>query len=367
VQFFLHPYDRWYSMFQEYYAEGLRTYVEGCGGRFERIGMTRWPSVLAPLRRIRYAQPLQRLYARAPWVPRAVDRAAGWLSGELRSPSRAFHPCVGQYLVQDGDGRRHRVCIDSCDYGNLPREELVAWSEVYFKTNFWPSRSYPDRVLPMVNCSPQVLPRLESLRALRTTAKEFDVCFLVRAWGGRDGLEGVEHNLRLAEAVARLGTRTFVHAYLVSGDVEAQARRLERAGVAWSRHPMSMEAYWSIAARSRLCVVRLGMHDCIPWGLTGAFAIGACPVLDRKPLTLWPEPLQPGVHFLDLGIDTPADQRVGDPAAYGAVPGRLERWLQQDGLVQGIAARTAQYFDRALHPTRVGAHVFEVLERRAVV
>lgn len=351
-------------MFQEYYSEGLRRYVKGCGGQFECVGMTRWPRVLATLRRIRYAQPLQRLCAKLPWVPVAIDRAAAWLAGELKSPSKAFYPCVGQYLIQDRHGRRHRVCIDSCDYGHLPNDALAAWSEVYFKTNYWPSRVYPDGVVPMVNCSQQALPRIGSLRALRGSLKEYDICFLVRVWGGSDGAEGVEHNLRIAEAVARAGARTFVHAYLVSGDIEAQARRLELAGAAWSTHPMSIDAYWNIVARSRLSVIRLGMHDCVPWGLTGTFAVGACPVLDRKPLTLWPEPLEPGVHFLDLGVDLATGQRVGDAAAYAAVPGKLERWLHEDGLAERIGECTAHYFDACLDPTRVGAHIFDVLERR---
>ena len=32
---------------------------------------------------------------------------------------------------------------------------------------------------------------------------------------------------------------------------------------------------------ARLNVIRLGMHYCIPWRVTGALAIGSCIVLDR--------------------------------------------------------------------------------------
>ena len=285
AQFFLHPYDRWYPLYQEYYASSLRRFLQGCGGRFERLSMTRLPVLLGIMRRGRYATCFQGSNRQWPWIPALVDRAARTLGGEPHSPGGAFRSCVGQYALTDLQGRKYRVCIDSYDFGNLPDRDLVTWSDVYFKTNYWPSRAYPDHVLPLANCSPLAVRQMGALRAARTTRKDIDVCCLVHVAGGRDGLEGVEHNLRLAEAVARLGGKTQVFAYLNCGDVEAQARRLARAGIRSSLRPMTASAYWSLTARSRLTVLRLGMHDCASWALTGALAIGACPVLDRAPRT----------------------------------------------------------------------------------
>jgi hypothetical protein len=106
------------------------------------------------------------------------------------------------------------------------------------------------------------------------------------------------------------------------------------------------------------------MHDCIPWGLTGAFALGACTVLDRRPLTRWPEPLRAGVHFLDLGLDLPRAQRVADAASYASIPEKLDRWLRADRLTEEISANTSRYFDSYLEPARVGAQIFAALDER---
>jgi hypothetical protein len=365
AQFYLHPYDRWYPLFQEYYAESLRRYLGGCGGRFTRLAMTRAPDLLAALRRVRYATRLESLRQRSPWIPAALDRGAGFLGGAPRLPGGAFHGCVGQYELTDKHGQRHRVCIDSCDYPQLASEPLAAWSDVYFKSNFGTAAAYPRNVRPCPNCSPLVLRHLAAFTAARTAPKEFDVCFLVHVAGGRDGTEGIEHNLRLAESVARLGRRACICAYLSCGDTTAQAVRLERAGIPASRRMMPAAHYWDRVARSRLTVIRLGMHDCIPWALTGAFALGACVVLDRSPLTLWPQPLQPGEHYLDLGICFPAGRHCGAPAEYDAVPERLAGWLREVELTTAIAARAAAYFDRELHPVRLGASLFAALERPA--
>jgi hypothetical protein len=146
---------------------------------------------------------------------------------------------------------------------------------------------------------------------MRTTAKKHDVCFLVRVWGGADGLEGVEHNLRIAEAVASLGHRALVHAYVVQGDLDVQIQRLESCR---RRMEQADDAAGNVLAYcgwfAPLCDSLGHARLYFRGDLTGALALGACTVLDRKPLTRWPVPLRAGVHFLDLGLDLPRAQRV---------------------------------------------------------
>ena len=68
------------------------------------------------------------------------------------------------------------------------------------------------------------------------------------------------------------------------------------------------------------------------------------------------------MHFLDLGIELLPDRHLGDAADYDAVPDRLAGWLRQEALARALAAETASYFDRHLHPVQLGAHLFGVLE-----
>ena len=89
------------------------------------------------------------------------------------------------------------------DLPELSNLELAAWSDVTFKTNFWPTVEYPANVRPLVNGDPSVLDRIPALRAARSTPKQYDLCCIMRVWGGREGLEGIEHNIRLLEAVKR--------------------------------------------------------------------------------------------------------------------------------------------------------------------
>src|SRR5207249_4738414 len=129
------------------------------------------------------------------------------LEGPLRTPSGTFRPTVGQYLVFYGDGSVRHLCIDAGDPPEIASEELRAWSDVYLKTNYWSSRSYPANVRPMVNADPLMLGRLQALKRRRGTPKTIDLSFVVRVWGGGDGVEGIEHNLRLVEAVSRARCR----------------------------------------------------------------------------------------------------------------------------------------------------------------
>ena len=356
----MRPYNFWYDFYQAYYREGLRLHLKVIGGRFEAVSMSRFPGLLRPMRRVRDAYRLRPLFSRAEWLASAMDALGRQLEGEIRSPSNSFQDGTGQYLITGAAGREYKICIDASDYGELRNKELVEWSDIYFKTNFWPSLEYPSNVAPMVNGDPMVMPQLDTFRSIRQTEKQYDLCFIVRVWGGtKHESEGVEHNIRLLESAARMPCRKFLFAYLVAGDVEEYGRRLTAQGIPWSTEPMPAKDLWRVTAQSRLNIIRLGMHFCIPWRLTGALALGSCVVLDRAPLTLWPQPLRGGTNYLSLDVETAPDQTLAEEHQYAAVPERLERWLEDAEMIEAIAASNAEYFDRYLHPERVGAQIMQ--------
>jgi hypothetical protein len=354
VTAFTHPYDRW-DRYQTYYREGLRRAAATRKVAFAAVPVTRAPRVLGLTKRVR-----DRYVARIPGTAAVslLDHAAAALQGShpLRTPSSLFHDAVGQYLVETDHGAVRRVCIDAADYPTLPCEDLVAWSDVYFKANRWSSRSYPANVLPVVSGDPTVLRRLGMLRTLRRAEKKCDLCFIVRVWGGSTELGGIEHCLRLLEAVNKARCTKIILAYLVVGDIEADARRLSRAGIPSTTHGVRAERLWQSMAESRINVVRLGKHYCIPWRVAGALAIGACIAFDQEPPARWPTPLLEGTNFLNLGATT-LESAVADADSYSEIPARIEEWLSESKRLERIMEANGEYFDRFVDPERVGEQI----------
>jgi hypothetical protein len=365
VEAYVRPYDYLHDGNATYYFHGLRRYVESVGGRYEEVSMGRMPELLRLARRVRRAYHARPLYRRAPWVPEAIDRVARRVEGPLRTPSGAFSDMSHQCLITLPGGARARVCIQSDDEGSRLDPWILAWSDVTFKTNYWPALSYPSKVVPAVNGDPLVIPRLSRLRAYRALPKRYDVCMVVRVWGGSDEVEGVEHNLRLVEAVARARCSKYLYAYLVAGDIDAARRRLARAGVPCGVHPLPAEELWRASAASRLNVVRLGMHYCIPWRVTGALAIGSAMVLDRAPLTRWPEPLEEGVHYVALGTGIGLDRPLAADTEYAAIRDKIEAWLADRDLASRIGHENGAYYDRFAAPERVGEYIVRTAASRA--
>jgi hypothetical protein len=357
VTAFTRSYDHWYDRYQRYYREGLRRESARRDIQYREVAMTRATRALRPVRRWR-----DRYLSRLPGekVVAGVDAAARALEGPVRTPSGVFHDGVGQYLIATDDGRECRVCIDAVDYPTLPSDQLVAWSDLYFKSNRWPSQVYPGKVLPLVNGDPLILGRIESLRRSRSTPKEWDLCFVVRVWGGRDVVEGIEHNVRLLESLNRIDGSKVLIAYLVAGDIAGISRRLDAARIPHRRRSVRPNELWRLMARSRLNVIRLGMHYCIPWRMAGAVALGSCVVLDQAPLPSWPVPLREDVNFFDLGATT-VDSPLSDPGNYEAIPEKVAAWLAEPERIRQMQSENAEYFDRFVDPACVGAYILDAV------
>jgi hypothetical protein len=364
VETCISPYDYWHDRYQAYYREGLRRYLCQQGERLDVRSIPRFPKVLALLRAVRNSSRVRGAFGpAAPSVHRSLDRFATMLGGKRSAPWGLFHPLVGQYQFHI-DGVQTRVCLDASDSGNICSPELLEQCDLYLKTNYWKGRQYDPRVVPFYNGNPLILSHLGRLRSMRSRPAEYDFCFVVRVWGGRDEVEGVEHNIRLLEAAARVPGRKFLHAYLVAGDTAALSERLFKQGIRCSTSPLPLKELWRIGAASRLNIIRLGMHACVPWRMIDLLALGACPVLDQPPLTVWPEPLREGAHFLHLSAVATPGACMADERAYSDIPARLKQFLADDRLIQEIRANAADYFDQHLTPEAVGRCFFDIVRER---
>lgn len=357
------PYDYWHDRYQEYYVDGLRRYLESRGGHLEAGSTAGARAWLRRLRTARYSHRVGRLAGPgAPVVHRTID-AVAWALG-ARQPLRS--PLVGHYDFELGGGRIVRACIDSQDSGDLADPAALDRCDVYFKTNYWADRRYPDKVVPLFNGNPLILPSLDELRALRSQPAEYDLCMVVRVWGGKDEEEGVEHCIRLLEAAARIPCRKFLLAYLVAGDRDALALRLRRSAIPSTTAPLPLKRLWEVTSRSRLNVVRLGMHHCIPWRMCDSLAMGSCTVLDQPPKTIWPVPLNEAEHFWAAAAVTTPDRPTADPDAYRAFAELVEGCLREPERIDQMRRSAADYFDRHLDPGRVGQLICETISGLAV-
>ena len=348
VEALVEPYNRIQDHYQAYYRTSLAAYCAPCGIPFRETGSR----FLAPLRllyTIRESNQYKRILPGAAGQ-RVIDTMARML-GARRGPQHSS----GKYIfhLETGDVR---VVIDAGDTGRIARPEFLEWSDLYFKTNYWPTREYPPKVRPMANLNPLVLPHINDLQEVRNADKEWDLFGFFRVWGGKNELEGVEHNLALFETLARIRCKKKLLAFLVVGDTTAAAKRLEKAGVPYTTTWIPRAEVWRIAARSRLNIVRHGMHECIPWRMTETLAMGGCPVLDYESTTRWHVPLEENVHYLNLGV--PYQPSSAPQFDRDAVAARVEEWLARADLVRDISRNTAGYFDQHLKPERLGEYIW---------
>ncbi|WP_173045710.1 hypothetical protein [Nitrospira sp. KM1] len=352
------PFDFWYEWYQKYYRQGLRLYLAEQGGNLNITSTARFPAVLRSLAAFRDSYTAGRLLGPLAPLSKSVANNVARLFG---SDDRSTTPLVGEYLFRLSDGRELKVCIDSHDSGELTSSDLAKVNDIYFKTNYWKRDSYDRRVIPLFNCNPIVIEHLKLLRALRNQTPTVDITFIVRVWGGNNEVEGSEHCLRLLEAVAKSKRSKFLLAYLVGGDIKSMTTRLEKAGIAYTMEPIPPKLLWEHTARSRLSIIRLGMHHCVPWRMCDQLALGSCTVLDQHPKTQWTVPLVEGEHYLSLNTSTSPDQPVAMDTEYRLIPSLLEEFLGNPKKVVATARASRNYFDEILDPKQVGRQICETV------
>jgi hypothetical protein len=268
---------------------------------------------------------------------------------------------VGRYIVSAA-GRQTKIVIDAFDNNRIWLQEIVEWSDIYFKANYWPSLTYDPKVTPIVNGNGSLTPRdLEFARSLRGVTKDIDVTFISNVWGGR------EHNIRLFEALAAVDCRKELLAIFPGGEQDEKTRalaaRLRAAGVPTAERAVSREYLWRTLARSRLVMFRSGMHGCMPWRTIDLLCMGACVVFDAVPFPQWPVPLRPGVHYASCDIDR---DTTGAPAAaeYAKVSRTIEALLARPDEQARLRLGAAGYYDAHAAPEQVARYVLDTIAAR---
>jgi hypothetical protein len=349
----LFPYDYVHDVYQEYYRNALKASLARSGNDFFENSTAYSDSLLRALRAARNSYRLRSLL-KGELLPKCIDSIARLLS---RGPVMGPVPSVGVYRHTTDRNEEIRVCIDANDFPNIS-ENAATSCDIYFKSNYWPSYNYPAHVLPLPNMNPLVGRNLPFFKSLREVPKERDLFAFFRVWGGRDEVEGVEHNMALLEALSKVKCNSYILAYLVAGNIPSQGKRLDDLGVSWTTKPMPQLELWKSAAGSRLNIVRMGMHQCSPWRMIDILAMGGVPVVDYKPMTIWPEPLVEGKHYLNLSLLPGQEQQTSEVAV------KIDSWLRDDALSISLSRNTADYFDRYLEPEMLGNSILQTVDEQ---
>jgi hypothetical protein len=348
VTAFSKPYCKLYDIYQSYYRNSIAVFCKREGIPFREVG-SRFPRQLRALRRIRHSG---RFQLAVPGGTKVVDGLAKLLGSDQ---SHAEH-AVGSYIFHQ-NGQEFKICIDAHDSRLVIKPDLLEWCDVYFKSNYWPTEVYPAKVAPIANVNPSCLNRIRLLKKFRREKKEMDLFVSFRVWGGQDELEGVEHSLALMEALAKVKCRKKMLAYLVAGDIGTAVRRLESAGVPWTTKWIQQTELWSYAAKSRLNIVRHGMHQCVPWRMAEIMAMGGCPVMDYAATTRWHVPLVENQHYLHLGV--PYWAHKGGAINSDDLVARVERWVASEEMAKTIGSNSERYFDEHLTPDLLGKYILQ--------
>lgn len=294
------------------------------------------------------------------------DQADSVLSPALEDPFAGSHfTHTGQYVFHLKDGRCIRVAIDAHDHPATQDLKILDWADVYFKTNLWSNHPYPAKVRPIVTGNSMVnMDSVGYLKSVRKLPKKYDFLFVSRIYAGPGA--NVEHNLRLFEELAKIPCHSKIRAIFIGfqeGDpaLGDYRQRLEAAGVEATEAHFSFDELMRLSAESRICVIRAGIHSCITWRLLNMLAIGAAVVLDAKPFSSWPVPLEEGRNFLSLGLRITPDCGPAPSEDYEKITGKMEEFLKDNSNLQQIANNNLRYFDAHAHPMKVAEYVLTQL------
>ena len=268
---------------------------------------------------------------------------------------------AGLYSAKNRRGRMD-FAIDTHDSKEIVSPSLQKRCGIYFKANKWAHIKYPDNVFPIVNGNGFLRNRhLMHLKRMRDQPKTNDLIFVSRIWGG------VEHNVRLFEALSKLRCRKKLLAIFVEGVTDryetAEARdRLESLGIECTTDLIPIKKLWMDTARSKVVILRAGKHMCIPWRMIDLLCLGACIVTDAEFLPQWPVPLVSDAHYCTAGLRRPEDTSPADSEEYDKLNGIIEDILADDNKRRFIESSSAQYFDDHAASGAVGNYILSCVE-----
>jgi hypothetical protein len=355
------PFEYEYNLRQKYFWEGLDRYANSIDGRFEIISDTNWPRIVSFLGRLNQTYRFKKFIRNNEILSGGIGRIASKLEGEIQPPSSFFQTMVGQYIFRINDIKEYKICIESGDGSRVVNDELLNWCDLYFKANYWGSKKYPKKVVPIYYPQPAIMGHIEKLHAYRNINKQYDICCIVKVRGGRGyGSEGDEHILRLVEEISKIDCRKFIYALLGEGEKKYE-NRLKMQRIPCGTKLLPMHEVWRISAQSRLNIARLGWHYCIPWRTYEILAMGGCIVFESTPYSIWPVPLVENENFLSLNLGWCDEKPVASNEEYMAVQHKIESWLADKTHIERIRKNNETYFDNHLEPRKVGAYIVNTL------
>ncbi len=339
--------DSEYYRYQRYYLQGFRISSD------VRI-------IIQPLRSRWFTA------AREAGIPK-ISKGFDLLSHLLKPRNTITSDYAGRYVVNK-DGTSKKIVIDSHDTRGIVDEDAYRWSDTYFKANYWPNIQYPEKTRPVVNGNGFLNDKkLLHMKSLRNVQKTVDLAFISRVWAGKGEhfWEGLEHHVRLFEALARTGgskvLRALIPGDLKKVDISRYLRRLEAVMVPYSFEFFPSDQLWQVLAKSKVVFLRSGKHLCIPWRMIDLLCMGSCVAFDAAPFPQWPEPLRSGVNFLDCGLTRDVNERSSPVDEYEKIPKTIASLLRDEQLMESVRLNNISYFEHYASPQRVAEYILATI------
>ncbi|HBR98892.1 MAG TPA: hypothetical protein DD979_16175 [Gammaproteobacteria bacterium] len=296
-----------------------------------------------------------------------------WAKFARRSLPARTTDHIGQFDFVYGRNNFH-VAIDIADGRHLHDRQILDHSDLYFKCNAWPSVAYPQKVVPLINGNGTLSPeKIEHLKTLRATPKTYDLVYWSRVWaapGDDPENNGVEHNVRLFEALAQVeGKKNLLAVFpraMNTSSLSVYRDRLDKAGVPWQNGWTGIDsrALWQNLAAARISFLRPGNHLCVSWRMMDLLCMGACIMVDGAPFPEWPEPLRENVNFIDAGCTLGADYSMPSSDSYKRMVQKISALIKDDATVQHIAGNNSQYFDQYAAMPAISDYILATAENR---
>ena len=275
-------------------------------------------------------------------------------------------------FVIGGTGRHQlKIAIDSHDSAPVTSLNAYRWCDIYFKSNYWSSLGYGEKVRPIINGNGLLDQlRLRHIAQLREFPHDFDISCIVRIWAG-PSFDPV-HCLELLTQVSKIDCRKFILAVFCG--FEGMDQQLEgyiglctTHSIPYTLEPIDYNRMIHISARSRVVVLRNGVSSCIPWRFLDMLCLGACVVFDHDPVVSWPHPLVRNQHYLSLDLFPPAlwpmlEAQGASPKACGDhdVAERLTAYLDREDLLENVRRNAVGYYLSNCAPRQLGDYVLSV-------
>ncbi len=280
---------------------------------------------------------------------------------------------IGQYNFVY-DQLTVKVVVDTSDGRHLHNTDALEWSDVYFKCNYWPNVDYPQNVVSLVNGNGTLsATKVRKLKNLRNHKKEYDLVYWSRIWaapGNNQDNKGVEHNIRLFEALAKVEGKTNLLAVfpkeMNNSSLQKYRERLDAVGVKWQNGwgKIDSKVLWTALASARINFLRPGNHLCISWRMMDLLCMGSCIMVDGEPFARWPEPLSSDVNFVDVECSLSPEYELPGDRAYEEMAGRISNLISEHEKIEKISENNIQYFEEHASMNAVANYISQSVRQK---